>query len=148
MPWADVSLLCVQMQTKTIHRRAARGRLRDTLRQKTASSKVNVGGMFGDRDRKQRANKMKDIVSKGTSIKDVFQSFIRHTTHRTLPAGSQMPPSKASTGGQDTVQQFEGDIPGIGCGKSCRSHRLPGLLPRWIAVKINLPVPDGSRRAI
>ena len=49
MPCADVFLLCVQMQTKTIHRRAARDGLRDTLRQKTASSKVNVGGMFGDR---------------------------------------------------------------------------------------------------
>ena len=47
---APMSLLCAQRQTKTIHRRAARGGLRKTLRQKTASSNENPGGILGDRD--------------------------------------------------------------------------------------------------
>ena len=36
------------MQTKTIHRGAARGVLRKTLRQKTAPSNVNAGGIGSD----------------------------------------------------------------------------------------------------
>ena len=62
-PCADVSLLCVQRQTKTIHRRltAARGGLRKTLRQKTACSNENPGGILGDRDRNNELTRWRTL---------------------------------------------------------------------------------------
>ena len=57
----DVSLLCVQRQTKTIHRRAASGGLRKTLRQKTASSNENPGGILGDRDRNNELTRWRTL---------------------------------------------------------------------------------------
>ena len=95
---------------------------------------------------KNTRNPVDDVAY--TDASQVESCLIGHSTNRARPAGSQVPPRKTATGGQDTVQQLKGNVPGVGRGQSRRNHRLPCLRPRRVTVEIDLPVPDGGRRAV
>ena len=108
----DVSLLCVQMQTNI---KAARGGLRKTLRQKTASSDVNACGIFGDRDRNNELTRLRTVRVWGHQSKtcNKVSPGKPQTVHTLL--GSNCQRDRRLRLGKTRCNS---DVPGIGRGQS------------------------------